>query len=384
MTFAQPTGSAAPRDAALDGLRAVAALSVFGFHAWLYTLNDVHVATAPRTLANDRFAELRVGLVLFFVLSGFLLYRAWVRSSLAGTPGPKTSTYAVRRLGRIVPAYWLAIIGSALLLYPIAGSPGVRLPPTELLPLFFIFAQNFSAQTLLKLDPPMWTLAVEASFYLVLPLVGWCALRSGRTRRAQAAIPIVLLMVGVVFNYVLAQQIEPPLGLSKSLPAMLPYFAVGMLAAVLLERRTMSLAASRLWIGAGVLLVAADVYMQLRGNTALRVADLDLLRITRDLPAGIGFALIVAAAAAQPPRSLELRPLVWVGAVSYGLYLWHVPVLLVLRADGLMPLTPWGATLVGLPISLLLGWLSLRLIERPAMAWSRRTKLFGANVSRNV
>jgi len=384
VTFAQPTGSAAPRDAALDGLRAVAALSVFGFHAWLYTLNDVHVATAPRTLANDRFAELRVGLVLFFVLSGFLLYRAWVRSSLAGTPGPKTSTYAVRRLGRIVPAYWLAIIGSALLLYPIAGSPGVRLPPTELLPLFFIFAQNFSAQTLLKLDPPMWTLAVEASFYLVLPLVGWCALRSGRTRRAQAAIPIVLLMVGVVFNYVLAQQIEPPLGLSKSLPAMLPYFAVGMLAAVLLERRTMSLAASRLWIGAGVLLVAADVYMQLRGNTALRVADLDLLRITRDLPAGIGFALIVAAAAAQPPRSLELRPLVWVGAVSYGLYLWHVPVLLVLRADGLMPLTPWGATLVGLPISLLLGWLSLRLIERPAMAWSRRTKLFGANVSRNV
>ena len=60
------------RDAALDGLRAVAALSVFGFHAWLYTLSDVHVAAAPNTLTNELFAQLRIGLVLFFVLSGFL------------------------------------------------------------------------------------------------------------------------------------------------------------------------------------------------------------------------------------------------------------------------------------------------------------------------
>ncbi len=381
MAAAAPTASAAPRDAALDGLRAVAALSVFGFHSWLYTLSDAYVAAAPQTLADDLFAELRVGLVLFFVLSGFLLYRAWVRSALNGRPGPKTATYAVRRVGRIVPAYWLAIIGSALLLYPLAGSPGVRLPPAELLPLFFVFAQNFSSETLLTLNPPMWTLAVEASFYILLPLVGWLALRAGRRRGAQAAIPIALLLCGLVFNFILAKQNGPSLSWSKSLPAMLPYFALGMLAAVLLERRKPSLTAARLWAAAGVLLVAADVVIHLQGNAALRVADLDLLRFVRDLPAAVGFALIVAAAAARPPRSLELRPLVWVGAVSYGLYLWHVPVLVVLRANGLLPLTPWGATLVALPISLLLGWLSLRLIEKPAMAWSRRTRLLGANVS---
>ena len=361
------------RDAALDGLRAVAALSVFGFHAWLYTLSDVHVAAAPNTLTNELFAQLRIGLVLFFVLSGFLLYRAWVRSALAGTPGPATATYAVRRAGRIIPAYWLAIIGSALLLYPLAGSPGVRLPPIELLPLFFIFAQNFSAQTLLKLDPPMWTLAVEATFYVVLPLIGWLALRAGRRRNTQLVIPILLLLGGVLFNYILAQQNAPPLSWSKSLLAMLPYFAIGMLAAVLIERRSPSLRSTRLWIALGLVLVAADLVMQIEGLASLRVI--------RDLPAATGFALIVVAAAARPPRSLEWRPLVWVGAVSYGLYLWHVPVLLVLRANGLMPLSPWGATLVGLPISLLLGWLSLRLVEKPAMAWSRRTKLLGANVS---
>lgn len=367
---------AGKRNSAIDGLRGVAALSVFGFHAWLYTLSDVHVATAPSTLANDLFAELRVGLVLFFVLTGFLLFRAWVRSAFSCQRGPATSTFVVRRVGRIVPAYWLAIIGSALLLYPIAGSPGVRLPPVELMPLYFIFAQNFNAQTLLKLDPPMWTLAVEASYYLVLPLLGWMALRAGRRRSAQFIIPIMLLLGGLLFNYILARQSAPPLGWSKSLPAMLPYFAVGMLAAVVIERRSLRPAAARLLVAVGLLLVAADLVMQIEAVGGLSVV--------RDLPAAAGFALIIAAATVRPPASLQFRPLVWAGGISYGLYLWHVPVLLVLRANGLLPLNPWGATVVALPVALLLGWLSLRLVEQPAMAWSRRTKLFGANVRRSA
>ena len=371
-----PQASSPPRNGALDGLRAVAALSVFGFHAWLYTLSDVRVDAAPPTLANELFAELRVGLVLFFVLTGFLLYRAWVRSALADRPAPATATYAVRRFGRIVPAYWLAIIGSALLLYPLAGSPGVHLPPVDLLPLYFVFAQNFSPQTLLRLNPPMWTLAVEATYYVALPLLGWLALRAGSARSRQLLIPTLLLVSGVVFNYFLAQHVAPPLGWSKSLLAMLPYFAAGMLAAVLIEARVPSARAARLLIAAGVLLVAADLFIHLEA--------FEIVRVIRDLPAALGFALIVALAAARPPALLGWRPLVWVGAVSYGLYLWHVPVLLVLRANGLLPLTPLGATLVGLPISLLLGWASLKLVEMPAMAWSRRTKLLGANVKRSA
>jgi len=373
---ALPQAISPPRNGALDGLRAIAALSVFGFHAWLYTLSDVHVAAARPTLANELLAELRIGLVLFFVLTGFLLYRAWVRSALTGRPAAATATYAVHRFGRIVPAYWLAIVGSALLLYPLAGSPGVHLPPTHLLPLYFVFAQNFSPQTLLRLNPPMWTLAVEATYYVVLPLFGWLAVRSGSSRGRQLLVPTLLLVFGVVFNYFLAQQAAAPLGWSKSLLAMLPYFAAGMLAAVLIEARVPSARAARLLLAAGVLLVAADLFIHLEA--------FEIVRVIRDLPAALGFALIVATAAARPPAALEWRPLVWVGAVSYGLYLWHVPVLLVLRANGLLPLTPLGATLVGLPISLLLGWASLKLVEMPAMAWSRRTKLLGANVKRSA
>ncbi len=138
-----------------------------------------------------------------------------------------------------MPAYYVAILGSVILLWPLAGEPGVRLPPVAQLPLFLVFAQNLSPQTVLTLDPPMWTLAVEAAFYVVLPLLGWLALRSGPTRARQALVPCAAIAAGLVFNALLARQEIPGQTLAKSLPAMLPYFALGMLGAVLVDRRTL-------------------------------------------------------------------------------------------------------------------------------------------------
>jgi peptidoglycan/LPS O-acetylase OafA/YrhL len=367
------------RNHAIDGLRGIAALSVFVFHAWLYTLPVVSAAGAERTPVTDLIRELRLGLVLFFVLSGFLLYRAWASAGLGRRPVPDRATYAVHRIGRIIPAYWLAIVGSIALLYPIAGSPGVRLPPPELLPLFFVFAQNMSPQTLLKLDPPMWTLAVEAVFYVLLPLFGWLALRGRATGRAQLVVPAALLLLGVAFNAGLVAFDPDDLRWSKSLPAMLPYFAVGMGAAVLVTGRRPSAGQARALAAGAFVLVAVNVALQV---SAGRGADIiDFLRVIRDLPAALGFAMLICLATTTAPRSLAWKPLAWCGLISYGLYLWHVPVLLVLRAAGLLPLDVLGATLVGLPVSLLAGWLSFRFVEAPAIAWSRRTGLWGANVS---
>ncbi|HVP02287.1 MAG TPA: acyltransferase [Solirubrobacteraceae bacterium] len=368
-----PRSSSARRSAALDGLRAVAALSVFGFHAWLYTLPVVRAAAGRDTLPGAIFAELRIGLVLFFVLSGFLLFRPWAAARRDRGRAPRTGTYALHRLARIVPAYYLAILGSVVLLWPLAGEPGVRLPPAGLLWVFGIFAQNLSPQTALTLDPPMWTLAVEAAFYLVLPVLGWLALRGGPGRARLALVPCAAIAGGLLFNALVARQEIPAQALAKSLPAMLPYFALGMLAAVLADARTPSRRLAWALLAAGGALVLADGWLHAHavagGELALR------LRIVRDLPAAAGFAAIVAVAATRPPRALAWAPLAWVGTISYGLYLWHVPVLLVLRADGLMPVSPLGAFAVALPVSLLLGWLSWRFVEAPAIAWSRRRRI---------
>ncbi|MEA2157567.1 MAG: hypothetical protein QOE11_3707, partial [Solirubrobacteraceae bacterium] len=173
------------RLASLDGLRGLAALTVFLFHGWLYTM--------PRPDASNRSSfgdyaahELRLGLVLFFVLSGFLLSRPWFAAALEGRGAPDLLRYARSRVARICPAYYAALIGSIALLWGLAGTPGLRLPPAGELPLFFVFGQNFSPASVMKLDPPMWSLAVEVGFYLLLPLVGWLAVRLPAQRRWQA------------------------------------------------------------------------------------------------------------------------------------------------------------------------------------------------------
>lgn len=370
----------ARRNAAVDGLRAIAALSVFGFHAWLYTLSDVRVASGRGSSALDSVAaELRIGLVLFFVLSGYLLFRPWVAARLGDGTAPRTATYAVHRLGRIVPAYWLAIAGSVLLLWPLSGEPGVRLPPAGQLPLFFVFLQNRSPDTVMTLDPPMWTLAVEAAFYAVLPLLGALALRARPTKAAQAAVPLAALALGVAWNWWLSGHDDLATTWSKSLPAMLPYFAVGMLAAIALQgRAALGRGATAALMLAGLALVAGDMVVHAHADAGTTLAL--RLRIVRDLPAAIGFAFLLAVAVARPPALLAWRPLAWAGGISYGLYLWHVPLLLWLRAHDLIPGgDPLGAVLVGLPLSLLAGWLSFRFVERPAIAWSRRTRRLGAN-----
>lgn len=372
---APPAPAPAPRQHALDGLRAVAALSVVAYHAWLYTLPTVSSGARGRT-SDYVWHELRLGLVLFFVLSGFLLYGPWVRSVATGGKAPSVRGYAIRRAGRILPAYWVAIAASVLLLWWSDSTPGVRLPDGGNLWLFAVFGQNFRADTLLTLNPPSWTLAVEATFYVALPLLGLIAVRGRRLGVVLA--PVVFLLAGVVYNLLLSDQGGLSPIVSKILPAYMPYFGVGMLAAVYAYGRTLAPRLGWALLAAGVVLVVGDATWA--AEAASRGSHDQALRIWRDLPAATGFALVLLAVttAARAPRLLTARPVVWVGELSYGIYLWHVPLLLFLRAHGVLPLFTTGALVVILPLTFLVAAASWRWIERPAQAWSRRLAARGS------
>jgi peptidoglycan/LPS O-acetylase OafA/YrhL len=239
----------------------------------------------------------------------------------------------------------------------------VRLPSGDSLPLFLVFAQNFSRDSVLTLDPPMWTLAVEVSFYAVLPLLGIAAMRLGR--RHQTLLPIALIALGMAWTWVVSAT-GAFLPLTKVLPAMLPFFGIGMLAATLargqpIDRRR----ARRLGVvAASALVVQVGAQLLLPSSVAAAV---------HDLPAAVCFAaLVVLASSPHAPLALSWRPLTRIGTVSYGLYLWHVPVLWWLRARGLLPLDPIPALPVVLAPSLLLATISWICVERPAIAWARR------------
>ena len=89
-------------------------------------------------------------------------------------------------------------------------------------------------------------------------------------------------------------------------------------------------------------------------------------------PASIGFAAIVAAVAMRPSRILGVAPLRVLGAISLGVYLWHMPVLYALQVHDLMPETFWAALPRVLVPALALAGASWVLVERPALRWSAR------------
>lgn len=359
------------RDAAIDGLRGLAAGSVLVYHAWLYKAGTDPVSSRRDGWVDGALHELRLGLVLFFVLSGFLLFSPWVRAAIEHGRAPRLRAYALRRVGRILPAYYLALVGSIALLWPHDGSPGVRLPPAGDLWLFGVFGQNLQASTLLKLDPPMWTLAVEATFYAVLPLLGWLALRRAATISPRArllAVSALFFAVGVAFNaWLVANPGLDAYILSKQLPAFATYFAVGMAVAVLAHDRVVPARAR------GALLLAGAAAVVVGAWWAADFGALDDRRQWRDTGAALGFGLIVLATwcAGTRQRILAWTPLSGLGRLSYGVYLWHVPLMVFLRAVGALPSSTAAAALVALVPTLVIAGASWRWVELPAQRWAR-------------
>jgi acetyltransferase len=334
-------------------------MSVLVYHVWLYTTDD---SGHPSTWHDHVLRQGYLGLVLFFVLSGYLLYSPWLRASLERRRAPALGRYVRSRLARIAPGYYVALAGASVLMLTANHAPGTKLIDFSRLPLFLVFAQNWSPHTLLRLDPPMWTLAIEASFYVALPLVGFAAIRFARSRRRQLALISALVGAGVLTR---ALTVGYAAGdpLLWSLPAYIDYFACGMLAAAAVHRRTIGTTASWALLGSGLALVVTNAIL----HAALE--DTVTLQAFQDLPAAIGLAAVIAVAASSRDRRrvLASRPLQGLGQISYGLYLWHLPVIVWMRGHGLFPNDLALAVAAVLPPALAIAAASWHLVERPAL-----------------
>lgn len=144
----------------LDGMRALAAFGVFLFHAGRQTsffFTDEH-----RTLDH-----LDVGVAVFFVISGFLIYRPFTAANLAGSPPPDVRSYFRRRALRIYPAYIVALV----VLWRL-GEIQIT-DRVGLLKHLILFSDYFRDTGGAGLAVA-WTLTIEVSFYLIVPL--WSAL----------------------------------------------------------------------------------------------------------------------------------------------------------------------------------------------------------------
>jgi peptidoglycan/LPS O-acetylase OafA/YrhL len=355
---------------ALDGLRAVAALLVVATHAAYLTGFTVNGGLLGRLAGRGDF-----GVAIFFALSGFLLHHGLVSDARNGDTDLRA--YGVRRVARVLPAYWVTL-GVVVL----ASQPGTR---TAL-------AQAFAVQTYLSdSDIPSfsqsWSIPTELSFYIVLPLVVWLL---GRVRQRHPDLPVQLLVASAVAATVaLALMPVGTIGedvlIERWLPARWPNFAVGMvLAELVLNPGSRATRATRRVArdSVGCLLVAAAAMLlattPIAGPLTLGLvsgAQLSVRLALSTVVAGFLLAPLVLGRDDAYGAALGSRPARNVGAVSYGLFLWHLPVFSAIFAltgatvftGGILPLLA-----VGLPISLFLAWLSHVAIERPAMRWAAR------------
>jgi len=364
----------------LDGLRAVAALMVLGTHVAFETGTVTHGAW------GSLLARLDFGVALFFVLSGFLLVRPWLRAgSDRSRPQPSTRTYLLRRAARILPAYWLVVL--VALATTARGTAPVRaLSNMALLQIYPGDLLSGLTQT--------WSLCTEVAFYLVLPVI---AVTLGRLLpdKPERAVALVaaLAVVGWVWPALAAGGALPARS-STWLPGHLDWFAAG-LALALVERwvhaQPQSATARRVaelrrhpWT---VLALAAAIFWlactPVAGPATLTPAAPGTATLKELLYAACAL-LVLTAVAFAPQRDGALALLLGhpvartVGRVSYGVFLWHLVILAgVLDLLGVPVFTGgfWQVLVLTVVGSLGAAAASWRLLERPVLDVAHRRPL---------
>jgi peptidoglycan/LPS O-acetylase OafA/YrhL len=328
----------------IDGLRALAILSVVLYHAGV-----------PRITGGF------TGVDIFFVISGYLI-GGQIYSELHAGSFSYLSFYR-RRAKRILPAYFAVLIfillAALVLLSPMEAAQTARSAFAATLSasnvLFWATANYFAPKT--ELNPVLmtWSLGIEEQFYAIIPLL---MVLLARFRR-NLLLPAVLAICALSFFFAWSLLGRYPMLVFYLLPA-------------------------RAWeLGAGVALAAAELC---RKNNALPAPAAQLLSLIglgsmlvpvylltaatpfpgpAALPSVFGTALVIAVPASWINRRLlSLPQLVFIGKVSYSWYLWHWPLLALLRVlyDGT---PPRAASLVTVAAALAVAVLSYYLIEQP-------------------
>ena len=360
--------------AGIEGLRAIAALTVVGYHI-SFVPADHGPPVAPVIMH-----QLRYGLVLFFVLSGFLLFRPIAKAVLEGRELPDVRRYARNRALRILPAYWVILLLTAFVLQAAVvtfpAEVGALDEPDKLLASVLLI-QNYSTDWLYTGITPAWSLAVELVFYVALPFLGllsaWLAAGSRNPQRqmvAALAPAFLLLGLGLATRAVIKSTLEVGSDAAILIPAWFPcqadLFGLGMVAAVLHVRPPSWRVLHPRWLLAG----ATVAVLLAVGNEP---DGTDLTQVHNVVVGAACAAVVLAVTGTGTPRLtrwLEARWLVAVGLASYSLYLWHVPVIARLQLWGLSAESFGGVVLVGalvLAVVIPLSVFTYLLVERPAM-----------------
>jgi peptidoglycan/LPS O-acetylase OafA/YrhL len=287
----------------------------------------------------------QAGVVLFFALSGFLLYLPWARSHAEGRPAPTLRTYAARRCLRIMPTYYASVVLIALGMY-VAGQPFVG---GRNLLFHFVFLPMLST---VYIQGVYWSLQVEEFFYWGIPLLHRLFSGVGVLRGALACVAISVVYGLACWGVVAERHLSFFL---TQTPFYLAAFGCGIASALLwVRQRTAANARWMAWGGIAAYLAYALVVQPIVD------AHPDLAPVG-NVCLGPIFSLVVLGVARGGIPALSTPWLRFIGIISYSVYLWHGVVLRVGPSGWSFPATLLYTLAVAIPVSTL----SYLLIERP-------------------
>jgi peptidoglycan/LPS O-acetylase OafA/YrhL len=333
------TPAAAPPDnpatfPAIDLLRALAALLVLVYHVTVLGKWE----GVPQHGVWLAFHRGWVGVDLFFVISGFVI--AWSALNGYAAQGPAFRwPFAQRRFWRIVPLYYFTSLIFLFLVQPaLLAIPADKLATHVLSHLFFV--HNLAPGTFGSINGVAWSVGLEVQFYLLMLLITpWLARVNayrGLLMAAVLALAYRYLTTRVLVPGLPDTDVHEQLVAATQLPGVIDQFACGMFLALALRRRE-GLAHRWLtvgWRNFGFWLVLAGVLLWASLKLHLTYTYWDraaMIVFWRPLLT-LGMAGLVAAAVTFPWASIRLlAPLRYVGEISYGIYLWHLPILHVLK-----------------------------------------------------
>lgn len=302
-------GSGHGRVPGLDGLRGLAVLLVVLAHANIPIVRYGGIA----------------GVALFFVLSGFLITTLLVRERRRFGHVSLRSFYARRAL-RLLPALVVAIAGGVVLAIAVGSDP-VTMAKDGLASLFYL--GNFRDQLGLYGGPfaHLWTLAMEEQFYLLWPLV---IVATGSWRRADVArVALAIAGISLVVRFGVGIDQRPGYRIAYYSPQTNVYgLLLGSAAALWISQRRRRVEfPSWFWWGSLVMyLGVATVPGMKNGLREINDSSTLVTRIAAGPAAAVfGLGLVLAVATSNPalPGWLTSRVMLFLGNISYGLYLWH-------------------------------------------------------------
>jgi len=337
---------ATPLLPSLTGLRWVAAFVVFAYHV----RNLGYFSGRPQGLLSDTMGAGATGVSLFFVLSGFVL--AW-----AHRPGTRPVTFWWRRVARIYPLHFVAVVLAVVVARVLM--PSIVTTSSKALLANFLLLSSWHGPWWQAGNPVSWSLVCEAFFYLVFPLV---------IRVLHGALAGVLWgsgalsMVMVVAVPHLLAYFPGQLSAANWPPARLPEFVLGVAVACLIR--------SGAWRGPGLVVSTVVAVAGFAAADRFPTSPFALNGFTL-----IGFTLLIAALAradvAGVRTGLSSRPLVALGERSFAFYLVHLLVIDTLgalwpAADPRPAIGGLALTVLALGMALLVASILHRLVERPA------------------